>query len=232
MERLKTLVIQFSNPIIREEIPLFRGSVIGAMEHSDILFHNHEDNNRLRYAYPLVQYKRIRQKAAIVCLGEGTEAIGQFFSACNFDLALGDRQIRLEVESVEARQALVQIWDDLFTYRIRRWLPLNQENYVKFVEEESLASRCALLERMLTGNILSFAKGVGIRFEQQVTAKITQLEEPRSQYFKGVKLMAFDAEFKTNVSLPDYIGLGKGVSLGMGTVVRKYERKNENNNNE
>jgi hypothetical protein len=34
--------------------------------------------------------------------------------------------------------------------------------------------------------------------------------------------MSFDAEFKTNVSLPDYIGLGKGVSLGMGTVVRKY----------
>jgi len=49
-------------------------------------------------------------------------------------------------------------------------------------------------------------------------AKITQLDEPRTQYYKGVRLLSFDAEFKTNVSLPDYIGLGKGVSLGMGTI--------------
>ena len=37
--------------------------------------------------------------------------------------------------------------------------------------------------------------------------------------------MSFDVEFKANVSLPDYIGLGKGVSLGFGTVV------SENKNN-
>ena len=213
---------------MREEIPLFRGAVIGAMEHSDVLFHNHEEGDRLRYAYPLVQYKRIHQKAAIVCIGEGTEAIGQFFASCNFDVMLGNRKMKLEVESVNASQSLVQIWNDLFVYRIRRWLPLNQENYDLFLKEDSLATRCAMLERVLTGNILSFAKGIDIHFEQQVTAKITHLDEPRAQYYKGVKLMGFDAEFKTNVSLPDYIGLGKGVSLGMGTVVRKRERKENN----
>lgn len=35
---------------------------------------------------------------------------------------------------------------------------------------------------------------------------------------KGVKLMAFDAEFKTNMSLPDYVGIGKNASIGFGVV--------------
>lgn len=222
MEKVKVLVVRFSNEIMREEIPLFRGAIVNAIENADLLFHNHEEGGQLRYSYPLIQYKRINQKAAIVCLGEGTDAIGQFFSSCNFDVALGERQVKLEVESVNAYQHLIQIWDSEFTYHIRRWLPLNKENYEAYCKEESLAGRYAMLERLLAANILSFAKGMGIHFEGQVVARITQMDDPRLQYYKGVKLMSFDAEFKTNVSLPDYIGLGKGVSLGMGTVVRKY----------
>lgn len=231
MEKVKVLIVRFSNEIMREEVPLFRGAIVNATENADLLFHNHEEGGLLRYSYPLIQYKRINQKAAIVCLGEGTDVVGQFFSSCNFDVLLGERPVKLEVESVNAHQYLIQLWDGEFTYRIRRWLPLNGENYAAYCKDESLAGRCAMLERLLAANILSFAKGVGVHFDGQVVARITQMDEPRLQYYKGVKLMSFDAEFKTNVSLPDYVGLGKGVSLGMGTVVRKY-LKQDNNDNE
>jgi hypothetical protein len=229
MERIKVLTVRFVNEIMREEVPLFRGAIVNAMEDANLLFHNHEEDGRLRYAYPLIQYKRINQKAAIVCLGEGTEAIGQFFSSCNFDLKLGERLVKLEVETVNAHQHLVQIWDSEFTYHIRRWLPLNQDNYAAYCKEESLAAKYALLERLLTANILSFAKGLGIRFEKHVVCRITAIDDPHTVMYKGVKLISFDAEFKTNVSLPDYVGLGKGVSLGCGTTVRMYEKKENNN---
>ena len=232
MEKVKVLIVRFSNEITREEIPLFRGAIVNATENADLLFHNHLEDARLRYACPLIQYKRINQKAVIVCIGEGTDAIGQFFSSCNFDVMLGERPVKLEVESVNAHQHLIQLWDGEFTYRIRRWLPLNGENYEAYCREDSLAARYAMLERLLTANILSFAKGVGVHFDGQVIARISHMDEPRLQYYKGVKLMSFDAEFKTNVSLPDYIGLGKGVSLGMGTVVRKRERNSNNDTNE
>ena len=223
--KLKSLLVRFGNTSSHEELECFRGAVIHARENANVLFHNHEEDGRLRYAYPLIQYKRIQQKAAVLCLGEGTEAIGEFFAACRFDVRLGERETTLEVESVKANQSLVQIWDSLFTYRIRKWLPFNQGNYGKYMALESIADRYAMLERLLTGNILSFAKGVGVRFESRVECKITAIDVPRILTYKGVKMMAFDAEFKTNVSLPDFVGLGKGVSLGCGTVVRKYERK-------
>lgn len=232
MDRVKMLIVRFDNEIRKEEIPLFRGAIINAREDMNLLFHNHLEDGRLRYSYPLIQYKRINQKSAIVCLGEGTDAIGQFFGACNFDVILGDRQMKLEVESVKAYQCLVQLWNHDFSYRIRRWLPLNKENYETYLKTESLADRYAFLERILTGNIVSFAKGLGIHFEQDVTCKLTSISNPHLTLYKDVKMMSFDAEFKTNVSIPDYVGLGKGVSLGMGTVVRKRTKYEENIDND
>lgn len=223
--QVNILRVKFANELSPNEIPLFRGAVIHAMNDANVLFHNHLEEDRLRYAYPLIQYKRIGGKAAMVCVGEGTEAIGEFFAGCNFDVCFGDKEVTLEVESVKAERCLVQLWDTMFTYRIRKWLPLNQENHEKYLAMESLADKFAMLERMLTGNILSFAKGVDIHFEKQVECKITAIEEPRFVTYKGVKMMAFDAEFKSNVSLPDFVGLGKGVSLGMGTVVKKKEEE-------
>ena len=199
--RLKIWIIFFHNEIAPEEVPAFRGAVIANSGSESLLFHNHESDERLRYRYPLIQYKRINRKAAIVC-----------------------------VERTNAYRHLLQLWDTMFIYRIRKWLPLNQVNYAKYMALESLAEKYAMLEKLLTGNILSMAKGLGIRFEKQVECKIVAMEEPCLITYKGVKMMAFDAKFKSNVSLPDYIGLGKGVSLGMGTVVRKYEKKNEDNN--
>ena len=62
--------------------------------------------------------------------------------------------------------------------------------------------------------------------EKEITCKLLSLKDFRLIKAKGVKMMTFDAEFKANISLPDYIGIGKHVSLGFGTVVRIY---NENN---
>ena len=50
------------------------------------------------------------------------------------------------------------------------------------------------------------------------------METPKIVTAKGVKMLAFDVEFKTNLSIPDYMGIGKHVSLGYGTVVRNYDK--------
>lgn len=222
--KIKVLKIVFGQEISLKEIPLFRGAVIGSLESNDVLFHNH-DGDGLRYSYPLIQYKRIGGKAAIVCVGDGTGSIGEFFASGNFDVSIGERKVNLKVDSIDARKMLVQVWDTLFVYRIRKWLPLNKENYERFVGMDGLAEKYALLEQLMTGNILSFAKGIGIHFDDQVKCKITEVSTSMPIFYKGVRFMGFDAMFKTNVSLPDYVGLGKGVSLGMG-MVKRFNNEN------
>jgi len=215
---VKTLTIRFANALSWYEITHFRGAIIHAIEQDQsLLFHNHDEDG-LRYSYPLIQYKRIGGKAAIVCVGDGTEAIGAFFSSCNFNLHLGDRPVQLEIEQMKADKTIVQVWDDSFCYSLRKWLPLNQENYEKYKQLDGIVERCALLEKLLIGNILSFAKGLGITLDKEIKVKIKNLGNERLYLHKSVKKMGMDVEFSCNVSIPDFIGLGQGVSVGYGMV--------------
>lgn len=79
------------------------------------------------------------------------------------------------------------------------------------------------MERILVGNILTLAKGLGVTIEKRIQCKIKQSSEPYNVTHKDVKVMAFDVEFICNVSLPDNVGLGKAVSLGFGTVTKRLE---------
>lgn len=226
MRKIKILNVRFDNELRNDEIELFRGAVLGKLEEtSSVLFHNHVGNN-FRYAYPLIQYKRQRGKAAIVCLEEGAEVIGELFAAGDFCFRIGNRTVRMEITSITARQVLVQLWDTLFVYRLTRWLPLNEENYRIYQTLEGLVDRYVFLEKKLVGNILSFAKGMGIYFENRVVCKIVEVEDPYLVSYKGVRMMAFNLRFKSNISLPDGIGLGKGVSLGNG-ILHGYSAKED-----
>lgn len=221
---LPQLIIHFNNPIRQDEISKFRGAIIHTLTSSNILFHNHKDEG-LRYSYPLIQYKRIKGKATIVCIGEGTKAVGEFFSGREKNVKLGDKEIELELESVKAKKMLIQVWESNFTYTCRKWLPLNQENYEKFQSIESLKEKCAFLEKILIGNVLSFAKGLDIRFEKEVKVDILNFEEKDTMKYKNISFATFDLTFKSNVSIPNYIGLGKGVSHGFGTVAQVKNEK-------
>ena len=96
--------------------------------------------------------------------------------------------------------------------------PLNQNNYGVFSTLESLREKCTMLERLLIGNILSFAKGIGVYFDEEIKVSIVDIEKAEQYLFKNVKMLGFDVVFRTNVLLPRYVGVGKGVSLGFGMI--------------
>jgi len=107
MDYTRILILKFENPIDQKEISLFRCAVIQVISRAvNVLFHSHQADN-YRYSYPLIQYKRINGYAAIVCINEGTEAIGQFFSKCNFSFQLGNRFFEMKVDSIKANQCLI-----------------------------------------------------------------------------------------------------------------------------
>lgn len=217
LSRIPMLIIKFKNELRHGEIPFFRGAVISKVPQELTLFHNHIDDG-FRYHYPLIQYKRIGGKAAIVCIGEGTDAIGNFFANADFDLQIGNRQEHFVVENVDAKRVLIQTWQSEFHYTLRKWLPLNQENYAQYQALEGVAAKALFLQKILVGNILSLCTGLGIHIEEDISCEIVTLSDITTYKYKGVRMSGFDLEFKTNVSLPDYLGLGKGVSLGYGMI--------------
>ena len=96
---------------------------------------------------------------------------------------------------------------------------INGSEYIVFCNPK--ASSKEFLESILTGNILSFAKGMDYHIKERLLVKITHLSKPLSQTFKGQNVLVFNIEFVSNIELPQWIGLGKGSSLGFGTVELK-----------
>lgn len=215
--KVNLFYIQFQNEILDREIELFRGAILSQVSPSLILFHNHKEEG-YRYSYPLIQYKRLKGKAFIVCLSQGVETIGNLFSMSDFHFQLGERSLKMEVGSVWTQQVLVQVWNSYFVYRLNKWLPLNEKNYQEYQTLEGIAEQTLFLEKKLIGNILSFTKGIGLYVEQQVSCKILSIDSVYWSTYKGVRMKTFNIVFKTNISLPEYIGLGKGASIGHGTL--------------
>jgi hypothetical protein len=218
MTRLKTLTIQFDTQLVENEIQRFRGAIIKLLPQKEVLFHNHI-NDGYRYAYPLIQYKRLNNKAALFCIGEGVENIGVFFASNNFNVRIGNKRHCLQIEEVNAK--LVDIACDteqIYSYQLTNWLPLNEENYSLFTQTADTEEQLIMLQRILTGNILSMLKGLGIRVEQRVEVHIKHLEERPNVIFKGVKLYCANISFDSNVLLPQHVGLGKHASVGFGIL--------------
>lgn len=225
--KIPILTIRFANAVAQNEIPLFRGAIAGKVPPELTLFHNHTSDG-LRYRYPLIQYKRINGKAAIVCIGEGTEAIGNFFEGADFVLRIGQREQQFAIESMQANQWLLQTWNTPFTYTIRKWLPLNAHNYAAYSALCGIAERASFLEKVLTGNILSMCTGLGVHLDKQVECKITDIISEQTMPYKGIRLTAMDLRFQTNVYIPDYISIGKAASHGFGMLHQEKITKIQN----
>jgi hypothetical protein len=221
MKKIRVLKISFEQEIPAREIPRFRGAIIEKTNRDKILFHNHVGETSLRYAYPLIQYKVIDRKGCLICIDEGTDEIHAFLSQRNWDIQLGDQKLTLTIDSLAANNYTLNVWDTLFTYTIRNWLAFNEDNFIKYLQLESLIDKIAFLERILVGNILSFSKGIGYTIEKQVQLHIQNIQNEKTVSYKGNRMLALDLTFRSNFFLPDFIGLGKGVSVGFGTIMNK-----------
>ena len=219
MPIVKTLVLKFANEILASDIPKFRGAVIASLKRKNILYHNHDENGVI-YKYPRVQYKRINKKATIVCVKEGVDAIHELFTSGNFIYRIGEKDVDMRIESVNTYENNIDFCDSLKSYHIHNWLPLNSENYQEFQAIERYADKILFLEKKLKANFLAFFSSIDYHVDNHINLDILNITEPILVSYKGVKLMAFDVDFKVNLLLPDYIGIGKSASVGFGIITK------------
>lgn len=235
MPRIPTLYVQFDLPLKAWQLNAFRGAVASKVGWQHDLFHNHSPNGKVQYRYPLVQYKRIAGKAALLALGEGVEEMQQLFQQKHWDLDIQGEPQQFQVDTLRMQPYQISTWDHLFQYKIRNWLGLNDKNYQRYQsltpEEQKL-----MLQKILTGNILSMAKGLGWYVDQAIHCEIDEMQGPFWQKARNVTMLGHNLSFRCNVSLPFPIGLGKMASLGHGTVskinqTRPQETEEENASN-
>lgn len=188
-------------------------------EHSPLL-HNHYADGQLRYSYPLVQYKVIHNKPILVGVEEGAKLLAELFFEMK-SLQLNGRTYSVYERDITFKRMTLGVGTELYDYRFETlYMALNQENHTEYLAKTPDEQR-AFLGRILTGNILSFYKGIGLFLPPE--ARIMTTFRPGKETttgFKNQRMLAFTGQFTTNALLPDLVGLGKSVSRGFGAVQR------------
>lgn len=224
-KQIRLLQVIFNLKINFSEIPFFRGAIIKTTQGKNNLFHNHSPEGNI-YRYPKIQYKVMNDNASLLCIEEGIEGIQDFFSNTDWKLQIENEKKEIKVENIKVHQHRVAVWDSWFDYKIYNWLPLNQDNYIKFKALEELTGRISFLEKIMLANILSFLQGIGLYVDEKIEVKIKSIQSERLMNYKEQQMQAFTMTFRTNVSLPNSIGLGKGSSVGFG-VLKEVITKNQ-----
>lgn len=217
MSEIKYMQLVFKNRLQPYDIRHFRKAVSKVVGAESDLFHNHGEQGFI-YRYPLIQYKTFHKRASIIALNEGTEVIHHLFQKGLEKVEFAQFENELEIESINAHKYNIQLWQDLMDYRIRNWFALNEENHNVYSALELLKDKIDFLEKTLTANILGFLKAMDYHAEEHVKVVITKMLGEKWVSFKDIKVLSFDFEFKSNVSIPPSVGIGKAASTGFGII--------------
>ena len=184
------------------------------------LLHNHFSEGKYIYNYPRVQYKIIENTIIIQGIDEGGDLLKEISSSLS-TLSL-NKEYSIVEKIIQEKEFDIKPSSQEKHYKfITPWLGLNANNYLRYIQMKSWKDKKELLNNILVGNFLSLSKGLGIIVNKRLYAT-SHLDEQIVEY-KSVKMNAFTGEFKVHYDLPDYIGIGKGVSQGFGCVKQIYD---------
>lgn len=229
-KKVRTLEVAFDQPIYANEIKAFRGAIakiVAKLKEVDTtLYHNHTEQG-FRFSYPLIQYKRLNGFPVIFGIEQGIDALEYFFNKDEFKLHLYDRVADFKIDFVHLNKYPVQVFDHFFSYRLFNWVALNTKNFEVFNQLDDEDQKKRFLEKILVGNLLSFAKGMNIWLDKKIEVRDLTVKRVHNTKFKNVALLAFNIDFSCNLLIPQHLGIGKGVSLGYGTVIRIYPKRQD-----
>ncbi len=218
MKNQRYLSIVFDTIIKPHEIPAFRGAIAQKVGFDKDVFHNHRSDGSFYYRYPLIQYKQFGRHPGIICLDHSIDEIHHLFSKNKNTISISGRNIELKVKELTLKTLELELTKNPIEYKVSRWMALSQKNHGIFSQKNTIEDKIDMLERILSGNILSFAKGIEWWLAERFNLEILEVINENWVRNKNTKVKTFDLIFHTNITLPPFIGLGKGASRGFGVI--------------
>jgi len=179
---------------------------------------NKSNDTAFIYRYPAVQCKQIKNTLIIIGISQGAALLEQLSQDLN-EISAGINTCTILERDAVIRNEEFGISDTTHTYEfLTPWLALNQQNAKKFYDLKGKPDRDAFIRRILIGNLETLAKSLDYKTPVPITceAKIRF----RIDWMGRENVMVFLGKFKTNLRIPDYLGMGLSVSQGFGTIKR------------
>ena len=171
---------------------------------------------RKKYLYPRIQVKILDEEILIVGLNQGVDPILKIHEKIK-DLNFGDITFEVLDKSVVEESESFMFTSNLQKYEfVSNWVALNANTSKQF-DAKNDKDKLQFLNNLLAKNIVFISQDIGFELPENIYSQIivSSLEATKMDQ-NGWR--AFDGNFTTNLVMPDYLGIGNGITRGFGTI--------------
>jgi hypothetical protein len=186
-----------------------------------IISNNGDDPNNdgkpSAYFYPRLQYKIVRGAPMIAAINEGCNLLWELYEELD---GASDEQTdwRITEKRLIDKKAPLGVVSGNIKYRfLTPWLALPEENFKKYLTLDDPAKERVLC-RILEGHIRSASESLGYEIRDDLELKINI--KPNYIFQRDIHVAGLFGSFIANFEIPNFLGLGKSVSRGFGTIKR------------
>lgn len=173
------------------------------------------------YLYPRVQVKILDEQIYLLGIEEGFEPVESLVKNLN---VMNFGNITFQVEGVENEVLDINFSPSeksIYYEFLTPWIALNKINLKRYrTFGKSDGERTNFLRRLLSQNIAFIGKELGLSLENKIFVDIT-LDTLKPRIMDEGKNASFEGGFSTNYILPNYIGVGNGITKGFGVLYRE-----------
>ncbi len=178
---------------------------------------------RDQFLYPRVQVKILNEQIYIIGIHEGVDPVIEIADRLDI-LDFGNITFQVFDTEVNSNADHFRQVDRLVRYRfLTPWVALNQTTGSRYRFLNNI-ERLAFLNRLLGQNIVFLAREMGVELKDKIFTKVnltSMFPKPVDERFWG----AFSGEFRTNFLLPNYMGIGNGITRGYGALYGMFNPK-------
>jgi len=180
-----------------------------------------DDSAGFIHRYPALQCKQVKGDLIVTGISQGADCLDQL-TRDEAVLGAGETICRITTRDPVIRSEPFGITDTVFLYEFQTpWLALNQQNAKKFYDLNGKPQRDAFMLKLLTAQLQTLAKSLDYEMTTPVTCE-AKVRFKRER-IERENVMVFLGKFRTNLRIPDYLGIGQSVSQGYGTIKRITE---------
>ena len=173
-------------------------------------------SNRHKFLYPRVQVKILNEQIYIIGLKEGLIPV---ISIAEKVKKLDFGNITFDVQSFELFESKNDFIStkQVITYSfLTPWIALNHMNQGMYKKSNRIEQHL-FLNKLIGQNIVFLANELNLSLEKNIYTKL-EISELSPKKVDEKNWGSFEGGFKTNCILPNYIGLGNGITRGFGSI--------------
>ena len=171
---------------------------------------------RKKFSYPRVQVKILNEQIYIIGIKEGVEPVLLIPDKIK-ELDFGNITFKIDdYEEVTLKQQFALSGSVVKYSFLTSWAALNHVTGKKY-RSIPFKKKKSYLNKLLGINLIFLAKEMGVSIDKGIYTKV-EIPNLHPKSIDDNKWKSFKGDFKTNIILPNYIGLGNGITRGYGTI--------------